>query len=251
MSLPELHKNAKLQMREFASLFLADDSVIADRFQELSWWKLALVLGFILAFVQLLLVQNPSVCYLKAVEQVKGIEVTLPEAMASVNAWSWYNLLIAPPLFLLLFSSLGWITQRVSRWFGGEGGFAEHFGAVITVAYLLTVGQIMGYLLVASADLKRLIDFRDLSPGLGIGIFPYFSLERMGPFFWEVVRGLDLFGIAAIMLSSRLLRAINGYRQSTAICLSILYYALFISFRWLFEGPGHQFWVYFWTAGSV
>ncbi|HEX2954192.1 MAG TPA: hypothetical protein VHR47_09450 [Bacillota bacterium] len=246
-----IQPNTAAKLGRFLDGVFADQKFIAERFDRYPWWKAGLLFGLVQAVLHLLLVQNPAVCYLLAMDKVKDFAYTLPETMASVRSLAWFNLLISPLVYLLLFAGIAWLTWRISVLFRGNGSFRGHFAGTVAVAYILLAGQLITSLLVALTDLKHLIDLRDLTPGLGLGLFYYFSLERMGPFFWEVVRGFDLAGVAALFIGGRILKTINNFKRSTGVVMIILYYSLFLALRWVYEGPGHQFWLYFWTAKSI
>lgn len=239
------------KLNRYLDVIFMDRRFIEEKYLGYPWWKAGLLFGLIHAVANLLLSMNPAVCYLSAMDKVKDFEVTLPEAMASVKSLAWFNLLLAPFLYLLLFMVIAWLAWRISILLKGSGSFKGHFAATITVAYILLFGQLLTSLLAALTDLKHLVDLRDLTPGLGLGLFYYFSLERMGPFFWEVIRGFDLAGAVALFMGTRILRIMNNYKRSTSVVLMVLYYGLFLALRWVFEGPGHQFWLYFWTAKSI
>lgn len=212
-----------------------------------NWWYVGLLTGLAAAVAHLILIGNSNICYLYAESQVRGFEVTLPEAMANVSAWGWFNLILTPLFRTLTLALAGFLACRISRGLKGEGGFREHFGAVTLTAAILLLGQIAGYLAVTIKDLKGLSDLRDLTPGVGLGLLPWLAVERIGLFAREVTRGFDLFGIWALLLGTAMLRAINRFSRLKSFSLVLLYYGTFLGLRWLFEGPGYQLWYYFWN----
>jgi hypothetical protein len=212
-----------------------------------NWWYFTLLTGLMAATAHLILIRNFNICYLYAESQVSGFEVTLPEAMANVAAWGWFNLILTPLLRTLTLALASYLVYRISHGLKGDSSFQEHFGMVSLTAGILLLGQITGYLMVTIKDLNGLSDLRDLTPGVGLGLLPWLAVERIGVFAREVVRGFDLFGIWVVLLGTAMLRAINRFSRLKSFFLALLYYGSFLGLRWFFEGPGYQLWYYFWN----
>ena len=216
-----------------------------------NWWPVSLILGFITAVINLIMTWNPSICYLLAQARVRGFEVTLPEAMASVQAWGWFNLIVYPLQFTLGLAAIAWLMARVMRVVKGAGDFRSSFGLVTGCTLIFTLGQFAGYLIVSAQDLKHLSDLRDLTPGVGLGLLPLLAVERIGPFWREVVRGFDLFGIWMILFMTGMIKNLEGFNKIKSFWMAGLFYSLFIAFRWLYEGPASWLWHYFWNYGKI
>lgn len=223
-----------------------------QRILEMVNWRYgAAGIGFLAALAHLVLIYNPDVCYLYAQSQVRGFEVTLPEAMASVYSMGWLDLILIPLLLSLVLVMISFLIYRISRALKGNGSFHDHFGMITIAAALILLGQITGYIIVGSKDLKGLNDLRDLTPGVGLGLLPWLAVERIGLFYREIVRGFDLFGIWLILLATSMLRIINGFSRLKSFLLVFGYFGAYLVLRWVFEGPGYQLWHYFWTTGSI
>jgi hypothetical protein len=216
-----------------------------------NWRLISLGLGLAIAVVHRILIGNPSVCYLFAKDQVRGFEVTLPEAMASVNAWGWFNLIIYPFQYTMVLAIIAWLIYRISHGLKGTGDYRLYFGLVTGSALILAMGQWTGYLIVNAQDLKRLSDLRDLTPGVGLGLLPLLSLERIGPLWREVVRGFDLFGLGLILFMAGIFTGLEGFGKIKSYWLAGMLYCSFLGFRWLIEGPGIWLWNYFWNYGKI
>jgi hypothetical protein len=233
------------------AFLLGEPKVVRAVVTGTNWWLFSLVLGFVTAIINLILARNPSICYLMAQDQVRGFEVTLPEAMASVQAWSWFNLILYPLQFTVVLAIIAWFICRVMRRVKGTGDFRGYFGVVAAGAFIITLGRVTGYLIVNVQDLKSLSDLRDLTPGVGLGLLPLLALERIGPFWREVVRGFDLFGIWVVLYMAGAFSSWEGFNKVKSFWLAGIYYSLFIGFRWVIEGPGNQLWHYFWNYGKL
>lgn len=232
------------------SFFWGEAPAIRSIISATNWLPVSIFLGTALAATRLILVNNPSICYLYAENQVNGFLVTLPEAMAAVIAWSWFNLLLSPLLLILILITSARLMWRISRWLRGAGSFNHYFGMVTGCALLLIAGQIAGYIIVNAQDLKNLNDLRDLTPGVGLGLLPLFTPERIGLFYHEIVRGFDLFGIWVIKLLAAMFQAVEDFGKGKSLLLAVGYYCAFIAVRWALEGYGSQLWRYFWNFGN-
>lgn len=213
-----------------------------------NWLPVSIILGMIIALTRLILITNPSVCYLYAKDQVNGYEVTLPEAMATARAWSWFGLILTPLLITALLSIIAWLMRRINRWLGGKGSFHLYLGIITCCTSLFILGQIIGYIIVNTQDLKSLNDLRDLTPGVSLGLLPLLAAERIGRFFHEVVRGFDLFGIWVILFLAAMVQAIENFTKGKSLLMAVIYYGVFIAIRWVIEVPGSQLWYYFWNV---
>lgn len=231
-------------------VILSDDPLaINDGLSDTSWPWIGWVLGLLFAVFHLILVQNPAVRYRMAIPKVKGLEVTLPEAMASVEAWGWFGLVLIPLLLfgviLLIASILRWVGKRDEK-----TALTPYLGIVVSMAAIFLLGQIIGYIIIRSGGLEGMMDLRDLSPGVGFGLLPFFAIERIGPFFKEVARGFDIFGLWIIIRGATLFRSVVNRTKLHSIIVVSMFYVLFLALRWFAEGPGYLAWHYFWTAGS-
>ncbi|HEX3047392.1 MAG TPA: hypothetical protein VHY08_21755 [Bacillota bacterium] len=204
---------------------------------QVNWWYVGLSTGLIAAVTHLILISNPNICYWYAKSQVRGLEMTLPEAMANVSAWGWFNLILTPLIRTLILALAGFLICRISQGTKRNDfhGFREHFGLVTLTATILLLGQITGYLMVGAQDLNALADLRDLTPGVGLGLLPWFAVERIGLFAREMVRSFDLFGIWAVLLGTSVFRAINGFSRLKSFTLVLIYYGIFLGLRWLIQ----------------
>ncbi len=215
-----------------------------------NWWLVSAILGLVIALTRLIHIGNSSVCYLFAQDQVNGLKVTLPEAIAAARARSWFNLFLEPlllPLFLMVTAG---IIRLVSRWLNGRGGFNLYFGIITSCTSLFIFGQIIGYIIVNAHDLKGISDLRDLTPGVGLGLLPLFKPERIGLFYHEVVRGFDLFGLWVVLLLTAMFHVMENFKKGKSLLLAGIYYSVFIAIRWMVEGFGNQLWYYFWNYGN-
>ncbi len=243
--------NRHFKLSDYSAFFFGEPQGVKTVLTGANWWAVSIVLGLITAIVHLKLIMNPSVCYLLAYDHVRGFEVTLPEAMASVKAWGWFNLILYPFQFTLVLAVIAWFLCRVMRRLKGAGDFQSYFGVVTGSALIISLGWFTGYLMVNTGDLKSLSDLRDLTPGVGLGLLPLLAVERIGPFWREVVRGFDLFGIWAVLFMAGIFEAREGFSKVKSFCLSGIYYSMFIAVRWVAEGPGNQLWHYFWNYGKL
>lgn len=239
------------KLSDYIAFFLGEPQVVKAVLTGTNWWLVSLALGLITAIMHLILIGNPSICYLIAQDQVRGFEVTLPEAMASVKAWGWFNLILYPLQFTLVLAAIAWLVCRVMRRLKGAGDFRGYFGVVTIGALIITLGRLTGYLIVNVQDLKSLSDLRDLTPGVGLGLLPLLAIERIGPFWREVVRGFDLFGIWLVLFMTGIFWNWEGFSKVKSFGLVGIYYSLFMAFRWVIEGPGNQLWQYFWNYGKL
>lgn len=253
MSFPNIGRHGGWQVKDNALLRLLFIDNLDELYQTLtqsSWWLTSLLIGFLFAFLRLLYLLNPSVRYGIAVHNVRGLEITLPEAMAVIEAWGWYGLIIIPLLLSGLFYLLAVIFKGISRRICEDIPTGVFMGTILAVAFIFWCGQVVGYLLVLTGGLESLMDLRDLTPGVGLGLLPFFSLERIGPFFKEMVRGFDLFGIWMILRGSKLYQSFHRVSKQQAMTSMVSLYATFLVLRWVLEGPGYQLWQFFWSAGS-
>lgn len=245
-----VEKKSHSVLNAYFAFFLGEPQVVQTVLTGTNWWLASFALGFIAAIAHLILINNPSICYLFAEPQVRGFEVTLPEAMASVKAWAWFNLILYPFQFTLVLAVIAWVVGRVMRRCKGAGDFRSYFGVVTGCALIIILGRLIGYLMVNAQDLKNISDLRDLTPGVGLGLLPLLAVERVGLFWREVVRGFDLFGIWAVLFMAGIFAGWEGFSRVKAFWLAGIYYSLFIVVRWAVEGPGNQLWQYFWNYGK-
>lgn len=238
-------------VRDTIAFFFGESQVAGAVLTQTNWWPVSLILGFITALIHLILIGNPGIGYLLARNQVRGFEVTLPEAMAAVETWGWFNLILYPLQLSVGLAATAWLMCRIMRFIKGTGHFRSYFGLVTGSVLIFTLGQFTGYLIVHAQDLKHLSDLRDLTPGVGLGLLPLFAVERTGPFWREVVRGFDLFGIWLILFMTGALKGLEGFSKVKSFGLVFWYYGLFIALRWLFEGPANRLWHYFWNYGTI
>lgn len=236
---------------DYFAFFLGESQVARAILTGTNWWLVCLILGFTSAVIHLIMTGNPSICYLLAESRIQGFEVTLPEAMAQVQAWGWFNLALYPLQYALGLAAIAWLFRRAGLGLKGAGDFGKYFGLVTGGALIISLGQFTGYLIVNAQDLKNLSDLRDLTPGVGLGLLPLLAIEQIGPFWREVVRGFDLFGIWAILFMAGTLKSFEGFSRIKSFWLGGLFYALFIACRWLLEGPVSRLWQYFWNYGKI
>jgi hypothetical protein len=242
--------NGRIAVPDFIA-FLAGESREPELIlTKANWCLIGLAIGLVSAIVHLILITNPGICYLYANDQVKGFEITLPEVMAAVRAWGWLNLFFTPLILISIAAAAAWLINRIGRLMGNPGNFRIYLGMLIVAVMIISLGQITGYLMINAWSLKNLNDLRDLTPGVGLGLLPFFTGERIGPFWREVVRGVDLFGIWTVLLNVKLFRVCHHFSKMKSFWLASIFYSLFIALRWAMEGPGYQIWHYFWNAGN-
>lgn len=239
------------KLSDYINFLFSEQQSVKTVLTGTNWWLFSLGLGLATAVINLILIGNPSICYLMALDQVRGFEVTLPEAMASVQAWGWYNLILYPLQFTLVMAAIAWMIRQVMRGLKGTGDFRGYFGLVTAGVLIITLGRVTGYLIVNVQDLRRLSDLRDLTPGVGLGLLPLLAIERIGPFWREVVRGFDLFGIWLVLFMAGVFSSWEGFEKVKSFWLAGIYYSLFMGLRWVLEGPGNQLWHYFWNYGRL
>jgi hypothetical protein len=242
--------NGRIKITGFIALIVGEPRELELILTKVNWWLVGLTVGFVLAIVHLILITNPSICYLYAKDQVRGFEVTLPEAMASVKAWGWFNLFLTPVILVSVLAAAAWLIKRIGRLMGNPGGFRICLGMITVATMIVCLGRLTGYLMINAWNLKSLNDLRDLTPGVGLGLLPFFTEERVGPFWREVVRGFDLFGIWTVLVGVMIFRVYHHFRKMKSFLLAGIYYSVFIGLRWAMEGPVYQFWHYFWHAGN-
>ena len=253
---PEIRRKQTVGYKQFKffswlwNIAFGDEMAIQRFVEQVNVWTGGLILGFMVAVTNLILIYFPSVRYLYASPQVNGFELTLPEAMASVEAWAWFKLIINPIVFVVMLTIAAYLISAFCRWFHGDGGVKRHLAFLLLSFSVLFLGRLVGYFIVMSVNTNGLMSIRDLSPGVGLGLLPFFTLERLGPFFWEAVRGFDLFGIWAIMIGSITIRIINNFSKVQSIIITVFFYSFFLLLQWVIEGPGQVFWRYFWTTGN-
>jgi hypothetical protein len=217
----------------------------------MNWWYIAAGIGLLEAIIHLVLVQNPDICYLYAQPLIKGFSVTLPEAVATVNCHSWLAIIWKPLWSTLLLGVIAYLIFQLSKFFNGIGSYHEHLGMVALNTIIILVGQITGYVMIGVNRFEGLSDLRDLTPGVGLGLLSWFTVERAGLFYREIVRGFDLFGIGAVLLGTSMLRMMNGFSRVQSFLLSLTYFAIYLALRWLWEDKGCQLWQYFWLSGRI
>ncbi len=240
----------RIKITDLISFLLGEPQKFELILTRVNWWQIGVATGLFQAVVHLILLTNPSICYLYAAGRVRGFEVTLPEAMASAGAWGWFGLLFTPFLLVSALAATAWFIGRIDQISGGSGNFKINLGMVTTVTVIITLGQITGLIIINAIHLKDLNDLRDLTPGVGLGLLPFFTVERIGPFFHEMVRGFDLFGIWTVLWGAALYQAIDHFSKVKSFMIAGIFYGIFIMLRWVAEGPGYWLWHYFWNAGN-
>ncbi len=243
--------NLRAKVTGFIKFLFSEPRELRLYINRVNWWLAGLLIGLLLAVFHLILVFNPSVCYLYAKDHINGFETTLPEAMASVKAWAWFGMLSTPPVLVFMLAAVAWLMKRISPVTRHKGDFRVYLGILTTAAGIIALGQFTGYIMVGALSLKSITDIRDLTPGVGLGLLSFFTAERIGLFWREVIRGFDLFGIWVVWLSAAMFRVYYDFTKLKSLMLAGVYYGIFIVLRWVVEGPGYVLWRFFWNAGSV
>lgn len=239
LSVPEF--KSSVSFGDLISALFGEAEPVCRLLRIINWWYIAPFTGLIVAVSRLILIINPEICYLYAQNQVQGLDVTLPEAMAAEVAKSWINIIIYPICFTMLFAAMSSLILKVSQMLKGKGDFHHHFGMVNIAAAIWVLGQLVGYIFIRVPGVWGIVDLRDLTPGIGLGLLPWFSVEQIGSFAREMVRSFDLFGIWAVLLGTAMLNAVNGFGRLKTFCLVVGYYGIFIALRWFIEWAGYNF----------
>lgn len=252
-SIPNFQKEIKplISFKYIVNALFGEADSLRRLLTKVNWWYVAAWLGFLVAVAHLILINNLDICYQYARSQAQGFEVTLPEAMAAVCAWSWFNLILSPLLFSVAFIISGGLVYRIAWLLKGSGNLNDYFGMITIAASIFTLGQFIGYIIIGAWQINELTDLRDLTPGVGLGLLSMFTVERVGIFIRELVRGYDLFGIWLVLLGAAFFKTYCGFSRLKSFCLAFLYYGGFLVLRWFFEGPGYQLLIYLQNPGNI
>lgn len=240
-----------ISFKDIVNAFFGEADSLRRLLTTVNWWYVAACLGFLVAVAHLILINNLELCYQYAQSQAQGFEVTLPEAIAAVEARGWFNLILSPLLFIIAFMISGGLVYRITRLLKGSGSFNDYFGMITMATSVLIMGQFIGYIMIGAWRINELTDLCDLTPGVGLGLLSMFTVERVGIFIRELVRGFDLFGIWLVLLGAAFFKTYCGFSRLKSFCLAFLYYGGFLVLRWFFEGPGYQLLIYLQNPGNI
>ncbi len=241
----------RLRSRDVINAFLGEAGAIRGLLGRMNWWYVTAGIGLLDAVIHLILIQNLDIRYLYAQPLIKGFSVTLPEAMITVTGSGWLGVILEPLWLTLVLEVIAYFVFRISKILKGIGSFHEHLGMVSIHAMIILLGQVTGYIIIGSIGFTGLDDLRDLTPGVGLGLLSWFTVERMGLFYREIVSGFDLFGIWLILSGTSLLQVIDGFNRLKSLIQTLGYFAIYLAFRWFLEGKGCQLWHYLWLSGRI
>lgn len=248
---PGIQQKPRLRSQEIINAFFGEAEAIRGLLGRMNWWYVTAGIGLLEAVIHLILIQNLDICYLYAQPLIKGFSVTLPEAMITVTSSGWLGVILEPLWLTLVLGVIAYFVFWISKIFKGIGSFHAHLGMVAINAMIILLGQVTGYIIIGSIGFTGLNDLRDLTPGVGLGLLSWFTVERIGLFYREIVRGFDLFGIWLILSGTSLLQVIDGFSRLKSFIQTLGYFAIYLAIRWLLEGKGCQLWHYFWLSGRI